>query len=95
MHGPQDLDRSVDSRVKGNPICPFQHTSCTTPATSSPPSSATPAASEPSAERGPLALHAGNFIVVVAPFPVVLLTVPVCMDDDNIPMSTTTEELHI
>lgn len=80
MHRPQDLDRSVDSWVKGNPIRPFQLTSCTTPATSSPPPSATPTASEPSAEWGPLALHAGHFVVVVAPFPVVLLTVPVCME---------------
>lgn len=89
MHVPQDLDRSVDSWVKGNPICPFQHTSRTTPATSSPPSPATTAASEPSAEWGPLALHAGHFIMVVTPFPVVLLTVPVCLDNDNIPVSTT------
>lgn len=59
-----------------SPLC--VRTSAAASASAPPPSSAPPATSEPSAERRPLALHAGNLVVVVAPLPLVLLTVPIC-----------------
>lgn len=54
----------------------FCRTSASPPSPAAP--SAAPASPEAAAERGPLALDAGHLVVVVAPLPLVLLTVPVC-----------------
>lgn len=62
--------------------------------TSSPTSSASPSSSSPasapsvtSTEGRPLTLHTGHLVVVVSPFPLILLTVPVCGEMTHIPVS--------
>lgn len=89
-HG-KSQERKLQTLKKANavvdsfPRCQVHHSLCrhtprATSASTAASSPSTSASSEASAERRPLTLHAGHLVVVVAPLPLVLLTVPVCRE---------------